>query len=493
VFGLTGQAFDVALFSKNLALQTHTSMREMIAGFNDRDTKSAYVEWTDLKRSLVDVLSKTTRGNTLDSLEQLVAQKERQLAGMLQPFRDKSRVIRYQDVLSALEPGACAIEFIEFKKPGLTYTDEVYYAALVLTPFDTTPHFLPLFEEKQLAALLDKTGNDARQASNLYAAARSGELLDAAPAYGTALYKLIWRPIDSLLNTPAVGGGRGEAIQTVYFSPSGLLHRVAFAALPAGGKKVLSDQYALRQLGSTRALVVKTPEPAAQNRAAAIFGGVEYDRNTASPAAGALADVPDNRLWELIDRPRSVTEEDFDYLPGTLQEARRLGQLLAHHSVRASTHTGAQASEEALKALGADTVKSPDILHIATHGFFFPDPEKSRGERFSEENAFRWNENPLLRSGLVMAGANAAWTGQTTPGRLEDGIATAYEISHLNLSNTKLAVLSACQTGLGDIKGSEGVYGLQRAFKMAGVDYLLVSLWQAPDQETAEFMEAPSH
>jgi CHAT domain-containing protein len=89
-----------------------------------------------------------------------------------------------------------------------------------------------------------------------------------------------------------------------------------------------------------------------------------------------------------------------------------------------------------------------------------------------------------------MAGANAAWSGQAKPEHIEDGVATAYEISHLNLSNTKLAVLSACQTGLGDIKGSEGVYGLQRAFKMAGVDYLLVSLWQVPDQETADFMEA---
>ncbi|MFM7401633.1 MAG: CHAT domain-containing protein, partial [Bacteroidota bacterium] len=75
-------------------------------------------------------------------------------------------------------------------------------------------------------------------------------------------------------------------------------------------------------------------------------------------------------------------------------------------------------------------------------------------------------------------------------GNREDGILTAYEISHLNLSDTRLAVLSACQTGLGDIKGSEGVFGLQRAFKMAGVDYLLVSLWQVPDQETADFMEA---
>jgi CHAT domain-containing protein len=135
-------------------------------------------------------------------------------------------------------------------------------------------------------------------------------------------------------------------------------------------------------------------------------------------------------------------------------------------------------------------VKSPDILHIATHGFFFPDPEQNADNRLGEDNALRWSDNPLLRSGLALASANAAWTGQSAPGRFEDGIATAYEISHINLSNTKLAVLSACQTGLGDIKGSEGVYGLQRAFKMAGVDYLLVSLWQVPDQETAEFMEA---
>jgi CHAT domain-containing protein len=142
-----------------------------------------------------------------------------------------------------------------------------------------------------------------------------------------------------------------------------------------------------------------------------------------------------------------------------------------------------------LKSLGRDTVKSPDILHIATHGFFFSDPEKRKDQRFGEENAFKWNENPLFRSGLALSGANAAWSGQPTPGNIEDGIATAYEISHLNLSNTKLVVLSACESGLGDIKGSEGVYGLQRAFKMAGADYLLVSLWQVPDKETVEFMD----
>lgn len=385
----------------------------------------------------------------------------------------------------ALRAGEAAVEFAHFQwlRNNGGASDSVLYYALVQFPGRAAPHFVPLFEEKQLARLLDKTGDDARQASNLYAAARSGELLDAAPAYGTALYNLIWRPLDSLL--------QAQKIKTVYFSPSGLLHRVAFAALPVDGKKMLSDRYALRRLGSTRSLAVKTPEPVADHFTAAVFGGIVYDRgDAASPSDSSMAMLPDNRLWRFLERPRSGVQARFDFLPGALQEARRLEQLFARRRVRTQSLTGLGATEEAFKALGADTVKSPDILHVATHGFFFPDPEKSRAGDSQDEHAFKWNENPLLRSGLALTGANAAWNGQSAPGNIEDGIATAYEISHLNLSNTKLAVLSACQTGLGDIKGSEGVFGLQRAFKMAGVDYLLVSLWQVPDQATADFMEA---
>ena len=125
-------------------------------------------------------------------------------------------------------------------------------------------------------------------------------------------------------------------------------------------------------------------------------------------------------------------------------------------------------------------------MHIATHGFFYQNTiDTTQKGAFSFQNA----KNPLVRSGLIMAGANKAWLGAPTQEGGEDGILTAYEIANLNLSNTKVVVLSACETGLGDVQGSEGVYGLQRAFKMAGVDYILMSLWKIPDKQTAELME----
>ena len=157
--------------------------------------------------------------------------------------------------------------------------------------------------------------------------------------------------------------------------------------------------------------------------------------------------------------------------------------------------TGKEATETSFKYI-ADRNKSPEIIHIASHGFYFPETGTSSKNlnissginRYDPSAIFRFSENPLLRSGIIMAGANL-WWNRRHPDGVDDGTLTAYELSGLNLGNTRLVALSACETGLGDIKGSEGVYGLQRAFKMAGVKYLLMSLWQVPDYQTSELMK----
>jgi CHAT domain-containing protein len=135
-------------------------------------------------------------------------------------------------------------------------------------------------------------------------------------------------------------------------------------------------------------------------------------------------------------------------------------------------------------------------LHLATHGFFFPDPKKELPDvdrmlmtidsQFSKKNVYKASDDPMLRSGLLFSGANK-YSGKAQENTITDnGILTASEISNLDLRACELVVMSACDTGLGDIKGSEGVFGLQRAFKMAGVKNMIMSLWQVPDKETSE-------
>ncbi|MCE7926633.1 MAG: CHAT domain-containing protein, partial [Haliscomenobacteraceae bacterium CHB4] len=397
---------------------------------------------------------------------------EKELSRSVAGFADARREVTWDQVRDNLQKGEAAIEFTHFQYYDQKdrITDSTFYAALILLPSDTAPHYIPLFEQTQLSTLLSKTQNSAQSVGNLYAAARSGIVLDEIPAYGTELYNLIWKPLDSLL----------QGVKTVYFSPSGLLHRVNLAAIPVDSTAVLADKYTLRQMSSTRNLVVKTPEPVPAGYTAALFGGIRYNSDSTALYDAAIAmrgagdEMSSRSTLEYTSDVQRDTAKVWTYLEGTRTEVDSLQRQMQHNGLNVKIFTGLAATEESFKALGRDTVKSPDILHIATHGFFFDDPEKRREQRFGDENVFRWNENPLFRSGLILAGADHAWQTGRPYANLEDGICTAYEISHLNLSNTKLAVLSACETGLGDIKGSEGVYGLQRAFKMAGVDYLIV-------------------
>jgi CHAT domain-containing protein len=196
-----------------------------------------------------------------------------------------------------------------------------------------------------------------------------------------------------------------------------------------------------------------------------------------------LKTAPCIQYGETTVKDAANTNTPWQYLEGTKSEIDRVSTLFKKKNIKFEVKKGFLASEEALKAKNTEGV-SPNILHLATHGFFYKNKQD-----ISTKSAFQTAINPLIRSGLIMANANKAWLGEALQEGREDGILTAYEISNMNLSQTHLVVLSACETGLGDIQGTEGVYGLQRAFKMAGVEYILMSLWQVPDKQTAELME----
>jgi CHAT domain-containing protein len=183
---------------------------------------------------------------------------------------------------------------------------------------------------------------------------------------------------------------------------------------------------------------------------------------------------------------RGLRGEEWKPLPFIKSEMDNLKKLFTKANIPVTTLSGKAATEESFKALDGD---SQQVLHMGTHGFFLPVQEKKTKESdIKGSNTFAVQQNPMFRSGLVLAGGNRAWKGDPgVPGK-EDGILTAYDIAQMDLSGTDLVVLSACETALGDLQGNEGVIGLQRAFKMAGVKQIIVSLWKVNDKATAELM-----
>lgn len=408
---------------------------------------------------------------TVAQLEEKANQLEKELVRTVAGFGDAIRQVNWQEVQKQLKPDEAAIEFVHFNYTNPDPTDSTMYAALVLRPGWESPKFVPLFEEKQLQnLLLQNTKDKTEQVKNLYAFSENG------------LAKLIFKSLE-----PEI-----EGVKTIYFSPSGLLHRINLGAIAVSRTENWGERFHLVQLGSTRQLVV--PQQIAEPKnTAVLFGGIRYDLDTTAifSANASLGAVENLNRGDLNFSQSDSTlrgEGEWLFLNNTEKEVAEIAPILQDNSIQTTVQKGFAASEEAFKSIGKNGA-SPKILHLATHGYFFPDV-KNEKVRSESQSVFKISDHPMIRSGLILAGGNQAWkTGKPIKPTVEDGILTAYEVSQMNLANTELVVLSACETGLGDIAGNEGVYGLQRAFKIAGAKYLLMSLWQVPDFHTQVLMK----
>ena len=296
-----------------------------------------------------------------------------------------------------------------------------------------------------------------------------GQIPSSIALTGEQLRKAIFDPIREFLGDH----------RHIIISPDGNLSRVAFEALPNGPGRFLIDDYKFSYVAVGRDVLRFNRE------------------SSAEPFPPVVVADPD---FNLGGTPRKVDDparERPGYLFSRLSKTKGEGKYLAEKFGVTPNWLGASALEKPLKA-----VKSPSVLHIATHGFFYEDQkidlsEGNRSFRFDSiggiERGVRFSisnlKNPLLRSGLALAGANTWLKGQDPPEEAEDGLLTAEDVTGMDLLDTELVVLSACDTGLGDVHIGEGVMGLRRSFMLAGAKTLVMSLWKVPDKETRELME----
>ncbi len=475
---LPALSYDQSLFTKGFLMQAAVRLQQLTSS-----SPQAITINNDLKgyhRRIAQQLSlPVAEREGVEELKEKANALEKELSRTLAGYAEELRQVKWQDVQLHLKQTDAAIEFISFKNDFSKATNSIIYAALILKSGDKQPQFIPLFEEKSLDSLLhSKSDRKADYVNALYTLADRGAVAIEAPK--KSLYEILWKPLEKELT----------GIKTIYFSPSGLLHRINLDAIPISETETLADKYQLIELNSTRQLV-NPDQVKIINNDATLFGGIQYEQDsTIQNTEPILASRSRGELsFSTVDS--TLRGGTWNYLAGTEREVTSIEKIMQSAGVPVSLKKGYAATEESFKRIGSDNAPSPRILHLATHGYFFPDPKvqaKSNGLIGQNESVFKLSDHPMLRSGLIMAGGNASWQGKQTLEGREDGILTAYEISQMNLSNTELVVLSACETGLGDIQGNEGVYGLQRAFKIAGAKYLIMSLWQVPDKQTSLLM-----
>jgi CHAT domain-containing protein/Tfp pilus assembly protein PilF len=421
---------------------------------------------TDKKR--LEMLS-----NEADSLDKLLTLSWPEYAQ-----QKKNLSITWDQVQQNLDNGEVAIEFVRFKNENDSL---YYYNALVLKKGDVNPTLIKLCKEKDLLSINPKMGF-------------------------SAYYTLIWQPLESSLND----------IKTIYYAPVGELYNIPFQAIysPKGkGDEILAantdkrgvsiqnesaiseknaeylmDRYTLHQLTSTRYLAMglkpKAKEPIGNTLV--MVGGVNYDY-----LPGSTSKNKPIKIEKSTKRSSTSAAERLIYLEGTKEEVEQINEKVSASNWQSKIIENNDALEE--KVIQLEGKQAVGILHFATHGYSFPefDFNDSTINPKSLRYSYRYSNNPMVRSGLILTGGNWAWIGSDTLSKLgaeQNGILTALEVSQLNLRKTKLVVLSACETGLGKIEGSEGMFGLKRGFKLAGVEQMIVSLWSVPDKETMELM-----
>lgn len=475
--------YNSALFTKGLQLRTSTLIQDAILSSGDADVINQYNEINHLYQIFHTLDDSVKEATNLWRMELDLLQKV--------PFDktfDKKIQKKWSEVKNSLKKDEAAIEFMRITHwENFEDTADVLidYCALLLRNNSKSPELIYLCSEDSLQSLLDrgKMKSDEIYYNNIYS---NRKLRNCR---GDELYNTLWTPIEKHL----------QGVSTIYYSTDGVLHSLAIHALHDTTNTCISDKYTMNLLSSTGDIQEFKSRKSRTYASAVVYGGAHFSVENSDELIAATEKYnikqQDNELYAGLQRSGSESDGSWPYLRGTLVEAEYVKAKMDSINVPTRLLTGVEANEESFKAMDRN---SPQLLHVATHGFYFSSQESYEISNFMDflsnaQNldsvAEAQNKNDaMLRAGLILAGGNRAWSNKEAIEGVEDGILTGREISNLNLSNTKLLVLAACQSGLGETNDHEGVFGLQRAFKLAGVETIIMTLWRIPDATTAELI-----
>ncbi len=446
-------------------------------------------------------LDSTDRNSIVRDLEEQIRRTEARLGEQdtLPAQRLLERELTHGTVVQNIPHGAALLDFVYYYRCDFSAVSnrvkEARYAAYVTVPLPAGPMDV-LVDRVDIgqAALVDEA--IAVVVKRMSAGQFAAKDLSAALQ---RLSDLVYGPLAGYLTN----------VSHLIICPDGQLSRLPFEMLSHDGRFLIEDK-TITYVGSGREVVRLAQPPASvKTNAPLVMGNPDFDLelgssttvevqatpDTSPPAQGRGEDAPEPRLFGAVSPGLRSLSRDyrglrFEALPGAETEARETAKLLGSDAM---LRLGAQAREAELKA-----VVSPRVLHISTHGFFLSDQEfkltnNLRDDLLSLGSSVphrrlageSW-ENPMVRCGLALAGANHA--GQITNAVAEDGLLTGLEAALLNLQGTELVVLSACDSGSGDVKIGEGVMSLRRAFRIAGAQTVLASHWKVNDRATARLM-----
>ncbi|MFC2123481.1 tetratricopeptide repeat protein [Bacteroidota bacterium] len=472
--GLLGAWYNIQLIIKGILLNASNKMRERIISSKDEQLIQLFKDWKTRQDYLSHVLrmsinARKQAGIQVNQLEEDINRIEKELTSRSELFAEvtDNNVYSWTDVRDILGPDEAAIELIRTVRINDDINDQVYVALIVKKDTQEYPEIV-VFGNADLMETrhLQYNRNSIRFKSK-----------------DENSFSVFWDPLKSSL----------KDINRVYLSPDGIYNQISLNTLwDPDDQNFLIDQIDLVVVGNTKDLLTKGDKELAIGdiQDATLFGFASFNKklNSDDPESTDSENLifASSEIFEDSVSYRFLNGDEISMLPGTLAEVQSISSSLIANQIQVSEFTHDQASENKIKDLS-----NPDILHIATHGYFLSDIRISEEEgiRFAGIETQQIAENPLFRSGLLFAGAASAfYESKDRDLSKEDGILTAYEAMNLDLDETKLVILSACETGLGVTSNGEGVYGLQRAFQVAGSTAVMMSLWTVSDEATQKMM-----